>query len=119
MIRLQGPSQIIDYDEELSVVREGEVIYLEGKPIKRKILDFTITCNVQPMDGKDLLLVPEADRYKEQYTLFTNNCEIPLRDNDRVIRNGVNFQTQNVQNWGSFQECRIMKVDVGPNVSHA
>lgn len=114
MIALQGPSTIINYDEEIPVVREGQVIYIEGKPVKRKLLEFKITCNVQPVDGKDLLLVPEADRFKEQYTLFTNNCETPLIDNDRVVRLGIDFQVQNVATWGSYQECRIMKIDVGP-----
>ena len=115
MIRLQRPSKIIDEDESLQVIREGEVVYVDGKPVKRRILDFTLTCNVQPVEGRDLLLVPEGDRFKEQYFLFTNNMEVPLRDNDRVVRRNVNFQTQSVQNWGSFQECRIMRIDVGPN----
>ena len=114
MIQLQGPSQIINYDEQIPVVRENEVIYLEGKPIKRQIADFTITCNVQPLDGKDLLLVPEGDRFKEQYTLFTNNTQTPLLDNDRVVRRGISFQVQNVEQWGSYQKCRIMRIDVGP-----
>lgn len=114
MIHLQGPVHIITHDETLDVVREGEVIYVGGKPIKRKILDFQITCNVQPVEGKDLLLVPEGDRFKEQYWVFTNNEEQLLRDNDRIVRKGVNFQTQNVQTWGSFQECRMMRIDVGP-----
>jgi hypothetical protein len=114
MIGLQGPSQIINYDETIPVVRYGETIYLEGKPIQRKLKDFFITCNVQPVDGRDLLLVPEGDRFKEQYWLYTNNLQVPLRDNDRIVRNGINFQTQNVENWGSYQKCRIMRIDVGP-----
>lgn len=114
MIRLQRPSKIITGDECLQVIRESEVVYLEGKPVKRRIMDFTITCNVQPVEGRDLLLVPEGDRFKEQYFLFTNNMAVPLRTNDRIVREGINFQVQNVGNWGSFQECRIMRDDVGP-----
>lgn len=117
MIRLQGPSYIITGDEVIPVVREDQVIYLEGKPVKRELAEFFIVCNVQPMDGRDLLLVPEADRFKEQYTLFTNNVQTPLMDNDRIVRGGINFQCQNVENWGSYQKCRIMRIDVGPYVN--
>ncbi len=63
------------------------------------------------MSGKDLLLVPEGDRTREQYWLYTE-CKVQLAD--RVERCGVNFQVQSVQNWGSYNQARIMRIDVGP-----
>lgn len=117
MIGLQGPSRIINYDEVLQVTRKGQMHRVDGKKVFRNPTIFEITCNVQPVDGRDLLLVPEADRFKEQYFLFTNNLEKPLLEQDLVTRNGANFQVQNVQTWGSFQECRIMRVDVGPEAT--
>lgn len=127
MIKLQGPSTIITKDESFSCTREGEVIILDGKPIKRFLVKFSVRGNIQPMSGRDLLLVPEGDRFKEQYWLFYNNSSIVVDEgldiqadptaiiiNDRMTRLGVNFQVQTVENWGSYSKARIMRVDVGP-----
>lgn len=114
MIKLQGRSQILQKDEKLAVIREGCVKYIDGKPVKSDISNFTIVGNVQPMNGRDLLLVPEGDRFKEQYWLYTTN---PIQINDRILRCGVNFQTQSVEAWGTYAKARIMRVDVGPNAT--
>lgn len=127
MIKLQGPSQIITKDESFNVTREGEVIILDGKPIKRNLIKFSVRGNIQPMNGRDLLLVPEGDRFKEQYWLFYNNSSIvvdmgleieanptSIIVNDRMTRLEVNFQVQTVENWGSYSRARIMRIDVGP-----
>jgi hypothetical protein len=110
MISLQAPSQIISTDEVLRVVREGCVRYVDGKPLKDKIKEFEIACNVQPLGGKDLLLVPEGDRTKEQYWLWTPTA---VEINDRVIRRELSFQIQTVEVWGSYAKARIMRIDVG------
>ena len=79
------------------------------------------------MNGRDLLIVPEADRYKEQYWVFMNQQQKPLFTNDRVIRimasqNGksgpVGFQVQSSENWGSYTRARIMRIDVGPGATY-
>lgn len=127
MIKLFGRSQIITKDETFDVTREGEVIYVDAKPVKRNLIEFHVRGNIQPMGGRDLLLVPEGDRHKEQYWLFYNNSSIVVADglevqdkpneiivNDRITRLGVNYQVQSVQDWGSFCQSRIMRVDVGP-----
>ena len=126
MIKLQGPSTIITKDESFTVTREGQVIILDGKPIKRGLMTFSVSGNIQPMNGRELLLVPEGDRFKEQYWLFYNNSSIVVNQgleietnptsiivNDRVTRLGVNFQVQNVENWGTYAKARIMRDDVG------
>lgn len=124
--RLQGPSQIIEKDETLKVRRQGSsvpknVSYVDGKPVKRTEFDFEITCNVQPLNGRDLLILPEADRFKEQYWVFMNQQEKPLLVNDIVVRfqegQLVNFQVQSAENWGSYTRARIMRIDVGPNAT--
>lgn len=112
MIRLQGQSTIIAKDETVGLVRENCVEYVNGKPVKKAVQSFDIRCNVQPLSGKELLLVPEGDRSKEQYNLWTQ-AKVEL--NDRIQRCGVQFQVQTVEAWGSFYECRIMRIDVGPN----
>jgi hypothetical protein len=131
-IKLFGQSQILKKDETLLVVREGtnipgNVVYVDGKPIKRNGVRFPIVANVQPFGAKDLLLVPEGDRYRQIFWIyFENKCvkseegiEIDaadlVKDNDQVVRNGKYYQAQGVESWGSYSRARIMSVDVGPN----
>jgi hypothetical protein len=111
MIELEGPIDLIDCDEELEVFRDGNVVYKDGKPVKINKSDLCIICNVQPLGGKDLMMVPEGDRYKEQYILYTKGE--PLKANDRVVRLCKNYQVQTLESWGSYQKARIMAVDVG------
>lgn len=128
MIPLYGQSQIITGDEILCVMREGtnipqNVTYIDGKPVKRNQITFDLVANVQPMNGRDLLLVPEGDRHKEAYFIFTNEMSKPLANNDQIKRTEPQtgstkwFQVQQVQQWGSFQECIMIAVDVGPRSS--
>lgn len=131
-IKLFGQSQILKKDELLTVVREGtaigqNVVYKDGKPIKRNPITFCVRCNVQPLGSKELLLVPELDRFREQYYIYFENKSIVTEtnieiqanslvlDNDRVIRLGVSFQVQGIENWGSYSRARIMRIDTGPN----
>lgn len=115
MIKLYGRSQIIDNDEELFLLREGEVTYRNGKPFKSDPIRFSITCNVQPYDGVLLLLVPEGDRFKEQLEIYSNNCEHPVHVNDIICRGCYNYQVQQVYQWGSYLDAVIMRLDVGEN----
>jgi|WetSurMetagenome_2_1015567.scaffolds.fasta_scaffold112317_3 hypothetical protein len=128
--KLSGPSQIITGDETLTILRQGidipdNVVYVDGKPVRRNPETFKIICNVQPLNGRDLLLVPEADRYKEQWWVYMNNEEKPLHDNDiaqRVEEDDLtgsvkNYQVQSVEAWGSFTRARIMRIDVGSNAT--
>jgi hypothetical protein len=126
MIQLFDQVDIIIDDETLLVTREGETVWKDGKPFKREIIEFPITCNVQPLNGRDLQMVPEGDRYKEQYWVFMNQEQKPVQTNDKVVRPGVLqnskpakvlFQVQEVQNWGSFTQARIVRIDVGPDAN--
>lgn len=135
MIKLFGKSQILGKDEKLAVFREGtavpqNVVIVDGKPVKRNGMSFSIQGTIQPMNGRDLLLVPEGDRFKEQYWVYAQNCTIVVNDgldiqdlptqllvNDQITRLGVNFQVQEVEDWGSFCRARIMRVDTGPRAT--
>lgn len=133
-IKLFGSSQILKKDETLINYREGtnipeNVVYKDGKPIKRNGIKFEIIANVQPLSPRDLLLVPEGDRYTEQWWIFLNNIKVITEDgieiqaeelvktNDQIIRLGIYYQVQGVENWGSYSKARIMRVDVGPNAT--
>lgn len=126
MIRLFGNSQILRSDEWLDVFRERPAEYSEGKPVKQDPVEFRVRANVQPVNGRDLLIVPEHDRFKEQLWLYMDNKQFDVNQgldvegpsrvqiNDRVVRLGVNYQTQTVENWGSYTRARVMRIDVGP-----
>ena len=133
MIGLQGQhSRIITGDEELAVYRELSAIYKDGKLLKYEVTSFLIICNIQPLNGRDLQMVEEGDRAKEQYWIFVENLKPykpnPLSDNttppltpissllvnDRVSRKGVNFTVQQVEDWGAYSRARIVRIDIGP-----
>lgn len=101
-------------DEELQVFHH-ETIYVDGSPVQRPSKARFIKANVQPLNGRELLLVPEGDRFKEQYWVYTQDlCSMTT---DRVARQGVNFEIQSIDKWGSFFRMRIMRIDVGPEAT--
>lgn len=130
MIKLFGKSQIIKGDEVLPFFRKGSVTYKDGKPVNGEPIEFAVRGNIQPMSSRDLLMVPEHDRYKEQYWLYIDNTQFAVRagldveanpsvviTNDILTRLRVNYQVQSVENWGSYSRARIMRLDVGPNAT--
>ena len=116
MIPLQGKSRIINYDETLRAVRDTGVTFVNGKPIKNAEIVFEFKGNVQPMGGHELILVPEGDRFKEQYWIWTA-APTPLQISDTVVRCNINYEVQTIQTWGSYSQVRIMRLDVGPNAT--
>jgi hypothetical protein len=112
MIQLQDQVRIIQEGNNLPVFRNLTTQIIDGKPVVTQVKEFQIAANVQPMGARDLLLVPEGDRFKEQYWLWTPGA--PLCIADRVVWCGANYEVQGLQNWGSYQQVRIMRIDVGP-----
>lgn len=120
MYRMRGRSRLMTHDERLPVLREGNleagaVAYVDGKPVKRAPVTFSVACTVQPMGGKDLLLVPEGDRDKEQFSVWTHDLRMAL--NDKLLRLGKVYQVQSAENDGSYIKLRLMAVDVGADVA--
>lgn len=116
MIGLQGQqSRIMTKDELVPVTRETKA-RVDGKYVVVASRSFDILANVQPVEGRELLLVPEADRFRENIWVFSQDPQ-PLLVNDRLTRNGVNYQVQDVAEWGAHRECRATRIDVGPNAT--
>lgn len=116
MIKMQGKSFMIGHDETLTITRDGAVTYVNGKPVAASGSTFQIKCNVQPVSGFELLIMPEADRFKEQYWVWTETTDIHLLK-DKVTRNGVIFQVQQLKPWGTYLQFRMVRVDVGPDAT--
>lgn len=120
MRRMQSGSFLMHgqgISETLQVSRAGTVIWKEGKPVEDKKSTYKMTGNVQPVQGRDLLLVPEAQRTKENFYVWTEQNELTPKLNDHVIREGVWYQVQNIENWGSYTKIRMTREDVGPHAS--
>lgn len=99
-------------DETLSRIVYGNNVFVDGKLASRAQTSVPFKATVQPLNGRDLLLVPEHQRFQEQYW-----CYVPApffeKSGDVVIRNNIQFQVQEVESWGSYQRVRITRVDVG------
>lgn len=110
---LSGKTQLINCDgDPVTVSRnDGCVTYVDGKPFPPPEFTFTAVGSIQPLNGRDLLLVPEGDRYKEQLWFYTAS---KLKIKDRANRCGVNYQVQSVDDWGAYVRARLMRIDVGP-----
>lgn len=120
--KLQAQSRIMWHDEELFRLRFSELIYIDGKATKRLLAQECFRANVQPLKGRELLLVPEHQRFLEQYWCFVPGkfFERQGQDGDIIRRfcqepgvKDVHFQVQEIEYWGSYQKARITRVDVG------
>lgn len=121
-------SQLLKF-EIIEVHRPASTQYVDGKPIERPERAARIKASVQPLSGRDLLLVPEAHRFKEQYYVYTlgdiqGRDLVRLPDDGNVALNrlsplkfNVNYQVQSVEYWASYRKARIMRVDTGPGAT--
>lgn len=114
MIRLQGHSRIMNCDETVQIKRAGTVEWIDGKNVEIGSTTLDARVNIQPVDGQTLLLMPEADRTKEMYFVFT---QTPLKLHDKVYWRGGTYRFQNIEQWGSFVECIMCRVDTGSEAS--
>ena len=124
MIGLEGRYDLMDCDEALACLREGtsvgaQVSYVDGKLVKVAPVTFTIICNVQPMSGQSLKLVPEGDRYSDGLMLWVPQTAgmTMILANDKVLRNGSVYQVQSANDWGDYTQAGLQRVDVGPDVT--
>lgn len=110
--KLQGRSRIMNFDETLYRLSFTNDQYVDGKLVKTLAKKEPFKANVQPMNGRELLLVPEHQRFMEQYICFVPG-KFFEKSGEVIHRNGVHYQVQTVEYWGSYQRARIMRVDVG------
>lgn len=120
MFKMQGKSRIMLNDEELVVRRQDAklgdyVVVVDGKRVKRGHAEFAVRCNVQPVSGKDLLQVPEGDRFDEAMWFYVDDTQTPLAPNDLICRPDDGwYQVQTCEGWGSYTRAMGQLVDAGP-----
>lgn len=95
----------------LKVARENRITWFEGIPFSDRKTDFEIRALVVPITGKELLLLPEGDRFRNNIQIYTQG---DIRDNDVVIYMNQPFEVQTVFNWVEiYRTARAMRLDVG------
>lgn len=95
----------------IPIKREVGVTWDGGTSFARDVKEFDLRGVIIPFTGRELLLVPESDRYKYPVWIFT---EGDIRDNDIVTFNDQAYAVQNVEPWFWFKRARAMRIDVGP-----
>lgn len=119
MYKMRRRSRLISHDEVLQVLREGslqdgEIVIVDGKPLKRGSRLIRIPCTVQPMGARELMLSPEGDRTKEQLSIWTYSRVLAV--NDKVMRLGKVFNLKALEDWGSYLKGSLIEVDVGQDL---
>lgn len=85
----------------------------DGYPKKPRFEIREIEGNVQPVTGKELLEVPEGDRERQIFNVFSKE---KLNPNDIVIRNNIEYEVRLNEDWNQGRAAhnfaRIIKKDV-------
>lgn len=124
MWELDGVHELLETDETLVCIRQGRLVpgnvtYVDGVACASvAAVRFDITCTIQPMGGRDLLLVDEAFRSKDVLSCWQAH-RTPLQDTvrldvaDIVLFRGKAFQVQGAEDWESYTKATLCAVDVG------
>ncbi len=81
----------------------SETIYENGIPVDTAAYTETtgIKANLQPLTEKELQMLPEGDRVREAYKIYTKT---ELKKNDIIVRNldGEVFELRKIAKWVDF-----------------
>ena len=87
----------------------------DGFPASPQIENGSGKGNIQPVSGNEILQVPEGDRTRQLLNIYTAT---ELRHEDVVIRKGIRYEVQLVEDWTMSGDCisyfkvRVVKIDV-------
>ena len=120
MIGLTGESYMMLNDEVVRVRRQaddlgGDTVVVDGKRVRRDYTEFDVRCTVQPVSGKELMQVPEGDRFDGQMAAWVADRAGTMAANDLVLRPGDGwYLVQSTEGWGGFTKILMRPIDVGP-----
>jgi len=85
-------------NEAVTIKRYGQTIYLKGHAVAGAETILLGDATIQPLNGKELLQLPEGDREKESVKIFTDTLE--LKNNDILIcANNKSFELKEIKDW--------------------
>lgn len=114
---------IESFAEDVLVRRFAPGSYVQGKWVEGPFQDFPARMSIQPLIGKDLLNLPEAQRGKRimmGYAALELKTvhELSGQSADQVFYDGVWFQVQRVELWkdgsGELDHWKLLLAEVNP-----
>jgi hypothetical protein len=99
--------------EPITVMRTSQGEYVAGRYVPGDSQTFEAFGNIQPLNGKELLQLPEGDRDRQAVKIYT---AFALENNDTVTRaDGINYEVQAVEDWTAFHQphykARLMRIE--------
>lgn len=89
--------------------RKGKTTYEKYEPVTGPDKVIVITANVQPVMGRELLMLPEGEREREQYFVFSRD---KICSDDVIVWCGRRFEVRVVEPWQTHYEARMALIDV-------
>lgn len=99
--------------EPITVTRSAQGEYVDGRYVPGDNQTFEAFGNIQPLNGKELLQLPEGDRQRQTLKIYT---AFALENNDTVTRSdGIQHEVQAVEDWTAFHQphykARLMRIE--------
>jgi hypothetical protein len=99
--------------EAITVRRTAPGTYVAGRYVPGSAQNVTVTANIQPLNGKELLQLAEGDRQRQALKVYT---AFALENGDEVARaDGNRFEVQAVEDWTVFAQphykARLVRIE--------
>ncbi len=82
--------------ESITLTRKAAGTYINGHYVDGAGTSSTIEANVQPLTGKEILQLAEADRNRESLKAFSTS---EIRVNDIITRSSKTYEVQKVADF--------------------
>lgn len=100
---------------------DGSYSATDGSFVAGVTITFDLMGSVQPLNGEDLISIPEGDRTTERFRFYSfaplqTNDTARLRKGDVVDVNGVNYQVEGgLDHWPTHTKAIIARVNTNAN----
>jgi len=102
---------IVNDGEDVTVSRQAEGVYINGEYVRdvSKTKTYIARCSVQPATGDVLLHVPENERDKQHFIVFS---DFKFKKDDNIERDSKNYKMRFVKDWNVYTENLMVLIDV-------
>lgn len=121
----EAAEMIACFGRAVTVRRPARGAYVEGRWVQPDAhTDIKIIASVQPIDGRTLERLPEAQRTREVRKIYAskvlfNRVEALGRKADIIVMDGECWEVSTVELWGPMldhSKCLIMKMSTNEGV---